>query len=97
LLATENSVHATKDHLWHVETLARICRADDELLLATPFQVVDLTDKSDQEKGIKWWEQLTAAGGENSQTPAFKTECFTNSHTPALYLWTSTHSSQLGG
>jgi protein phosphatase len=64
LLATEGSVHATKDHLWHMETLAQICRADDELLLATPFQVVDLTDKSDQEKGIKWWEEMTAAGGE---------------------------------
>jgi protein phosphatase len=64
LLASETSVHATKDHIWHMETLARICRADDELLLATPFQVVDLTDRSDQEKGIRWWEELTAAGGE---------------------------------
>jgi hypothetical protein len=25
------------------------------LLLATPFQVVDLTDRADQDKGIKWW------------------------------------------
>jgi protein phosphatase len=64
LLGTEGSVHVTKDHIWHLETLARMCRADDELLLATPFQLVDLTDKSDQEKGIKWWEELTAAGGE---------------------------------
>jgi protein phosphatase len=47
-----------------METLARICQADTGLLLATPFQVVDLTDRAEQEKGIKWWEQLTASGGE---------------------------------
>jgi protein phosphatase len=64
LLASERDVHTTKDHLWHMETLARICGADPELLLATPFQVVDLTDKVDQEKGIMWWEELTGGGGE---------------------------------
>jgi protein phosphatase len=64
LLASEGAVHTTKDHLWHMETLARICGADQELLLATPFQVIDLTDKVDQEKGIVWWEELTARGGE---------------------------------
>jgi len=64
LLATEGAVHTVKDHIWHMETLARICRADHELLLATPFQVVDLTNKADHEKGIQWWEELTAGGGE---------------------------------
>ena len=64
LLASEGAVHTAKDHLWHMGTLARICQADTALLLATPFQVVDLTDRADQEKGIKWWEDLTASGGE---------------------------------
>src|SRR5579864_3244293 len=64
LLASEGAVHTTKGHLWHMERLARICGADPELLLATPFQVVDLTDRADQGKGIKWWEELTATGGE---------------------------------
>lgn len=64
LLASAGAVHSTKDHVWHMETLARICAADQELLLATPFQVVDLTNKADQGKGIKWWEELTAGGGE---------------------------------
>jgi protein phosphatase len=40
------------------------CSADPELLLATPFRVVDLTDKADQERGIRWWEELTASRGE---------------------------------
>ncbi|MGA8763060.1 MAG: polynucleotide kinase-phosphatase [Candidatus Sulfotelmatobacter sp.] len=64
LLASEGSVHTGRDHVWHMETLARLCLADAGLLLATPFQVVDLTDKAAQEKGIKWWEQLTESGGE---------------------------------
>lgn len=64
VLASESRIHTANDHVWHMETLARICAADPELLLATPFRVVDLTDKADQEKGIQWWEELTASGGE---------------------------------
>jgi protein phosphatase len=64
LLASESGLHTANDHVWHMETLARICDADPNLLLATPFRVVDLTDKADQEKGIQWWEELTASGGE---------------------------------
>jgi protein phosphatase len=64
LLASESGVHTANDHVGHMETLARICQADPELLLKTPFQVLDLTDNADREKGIKWWEELTASGGE---------------------------------
>ena len=38
LLATEGQVHTDKDHVWHMETLAEVCRADPELLLATAVQ-----------------------------------------------------------
>jgi protein phosphatase len=54
LLASESGVHTANNHVWHMETLARICDADPDLLLATPFRVVDLTDKADQERGIQW-------------------------------------------
>jgi polynucleotide kinase-phosphatase len=64
ILASEGSVHSAKDHVWHMETLAGICRADPELLLETPFQTLDLTQPAEQQKGIAWWEELTAAGGE---------------------------------
>jgi protein phosphatase len=64
ILASEGSVHSAKDHVWHMETLAGICRADPELLLETPFQTLDLTHLAEQQKGIAWWENLTAAGGE---------------------------------
>ena len=62
LLATEGHVHADKDHVWHMETLAEVCRADPELLLATPYKVVDVTDPASEAAGIAWWEELTGPG-----------------------------------
>jgi protein phosphatase len=64
VLATEGAAHTTRDHVWHLDTIARLCGADRDLLLATPARIVDLTDRADQEKATTWWEELTAAGGE---------------------------------
>jgi protein phosphatase len=64
LLASEGVVHGDKDHVWHMATLARLCAADPELLLATPYRAVDLNDEASQLAGIAWWEELTASGGE---------------------------------
>jgi protein phosphatase len=64
LLASEGAVHGTRDHIWHMETLARISACDPKLLLATPYLRIDLTLPEEQERGISWWEQLTADGGE---------------------------------
>jgi protein phosphatase len=36
LLTSEGHVHVDKDHVWHMEMLARLCAADSGLLLATP-------------------------------------------------------------
>jgi protein phosphatase len=64
LLATEGAVHTDKDHEWHMRVLARVCEADPELLLATPYLLVDVTDPDSQKEGVGWWEGLTASGGE---------------------------------
>ncbi|MBF6613959.1 MAG: polynucleotide kinase-phosphatase [Chloroflexi bacterium] len=64
LLATEGRVHTDKDHVWQMETLARICQADEELLFATEYKVVDVTDEASQTEGVRWWEELTGRGGE---------------------------------
>jgi protein phosphatase len=64
LLASEGAVYTDKNHLWHLQTLARICAADEKLLLATAYQMVDLTDTESQIAGIRWWEELTSRGGE---------------------------------
>jgi protein phosphatase len=64
LLASEGVVHADKDHVWHMTTLAHLCSADPDLLLATRYRAVDLNDEASQLAGIAWWEELTASGGE---------------------------------
>ena len=64
LLASEGAVHADKDHVWHMTTLARLCASDPGLLLTTPYKVVNLNDGVGQQDGIAWWEELTASGGE---------------------------------
>jgi protein phosphatase len=64
LLASESKLHADRDHVWHMDTLAKLCAADEDLLLATPYQVVDVTDPESCQAGTGWWEALTADGGE---------------------------------
>ena len=71
LLASEGAVHADKDHLWHLETLAGICRADPALLLATSYKVVDLADAASEEAATGWWEELTGHGGEGMVVKPF--------------------------
>jgi protein phosphatase len=64
LLATEGGVHVDKDHVWHMEELAKICRCDEELLLTTPYKIVDVTDSASEAEGMDWWTKLTERGGE---------------------------------
>lgn len=64
LLASESGVHSNRDHEWHLATLALLCRADPELLLATPHRLVDVTDPASEQAATTWWEELTARGGE---------------------------------
>ena len=64
LLATEGKIHIDQSHVWHMEALAKVCREDTELLLATEFRVVDLTDLENTSAGIDWWTNLTERGGE---------------------------------
>jgi protein phosphatase len=64
LLATEGQVHTQRDHVWHMETLAAVCKASDGLLLATPYRQVDVTETASVEDATRWWEELTGRGGE---------------------------------
>lgn len=66
LLAGEGAVYTDKPHPWHMETLAKLCRADPDLLLATPYRLIDVTDEQSLAEGIGWWEELTACGGEGT-------------------------------
>jgi protein phosphatase len=64
LLATEKAVHVGENHLWHMEVLESLCRADDEVFLPTRHLTVDVTDPASEEAGVRWWEELTNTGGE---------------------------------
>jgi len=64
IMATEGRVHVDKDHVWHMETSHELCNAADDMLLATPYKVVDLTDQDSCQAAVSWWQELTAEGGE---------------------------------
>lgn len=64
LLATEGRVHTDRDHVWHMEELATICRMDAAMMLATPHKVIDVTNPVSEAEGIDWWTRITERGGE---------------------------------
>ncbi len=64
LLATEGATHLDKTHVWHMETLEQLSKADPGLIVATPFRAARLADAGETDAVIGWWEKLTAAGGE---------------------------------
>jgi protein phosphatase len=65
LLASHGHVHADRDHLWHMQTLSRLATAVSEgPFMTTSYRLVELNDPASVEQGIKWWEDLTARGGE---------------------------------
>jgi hypothetical protein len=63
LLASENAVHTQRDHRWHMTTLARLATPDGPIA-GTEHLTVDLNDEASIAAGIRWWEDLTARGGE---------------------------------
>lgn len=64
LLASEKKVHVDRSNEWHMQMAHRICREDDDVLLATRFQIVDTIEQSSLEAGRDWWLDLTENGGE---------------------------------
>jgi protein phosphatase len=44
-----------------MQTLARLVGG---ILVATPFLAADFTDPESEARAIRWWEELTARGGE---------------------------------
>jgi protein phosphatase len=47
-----------------METLAQLCAAAPDLLLATTNRKVDLVDNDSQKRAIDWWTEHTERGGE---------------------------------
>src|SRR5690606_22429392 len=63
LLATEGRTYTDKDHVWHMDTLAKLAN-EDGVLVATPYRVVNVEDEASVDGGVAWWMELTGKGGE---------------------------------
>ncbi len=72
LLASEGHAYFDRDHSWHMETLANLCAAAPELLLATTNRKVDLVDNVSQQEAIDWWTTHTENGGEGMVVKPFR-------------------------
>jgi len=61
LLATEGAVYHERPHLWHLALADRLASADPELISVTRRICAGTGDPA---PATRWWEELTAAGGE---------------------------------
>ena len=61
LLATDGAVYHDRPHLWHLALADRLAAADPELISVTRRICADTSDPA---PATRWWEELTAAGGE---------------------------------
>jgi protein phosphatase len=64
ILATEGQAYMDKNHEWHITEIAAICAHDPQLLMATPYKIVDLENQNSFDEAVNWWIQLTEKGGE---------------------------------
>jgi protein phosphatase len=64
VLATESRHWLEKDHEWHMSAISGLCAGDADLLLETPYRVVDLADVDSEKNAVDWWLKLTGEGGE---------------------------------
>jgi protein phosphatase len=64
ILATEGRTWCAENHIWHLETIAKYITGADPIFMATNHLLVDLLDENSVVAGVKWWEELTATGGE---------------------------------
>ncbi|MFF2620730.1 polynucleotide kinase-phosphatase [Oerskovia jenensis] len=62
--ASGGETYATRDHLWHLGIADRLVEADPVLFRTTRRLVVDLADDASRAEGVRWWEEMTGAGGE---------------------------------
>ncbi|MGH3625126.1 MAG: polynucleotide kinase-phosphatase [Sciscionella sp.] len=64
LLAAEQATYHDREHAWHLALAQRLTVADQELFASTATTTVDTTDEDSIGAATRWWEELTAAGGE---------------------------------
>ena len=63
LLASEAKVWFDRDHKFHMTVAGRLAAAGDAVT-ATRWRAVSLDDIEACEAAVRWWEEMTASGGE---------------------------------
>ena len=64
ILATEGATYSDRSHSWHLSIADRLAAADPELFRPTKSMIVNLADEESEDAATRWWESLTASGGE---------------------------------
>jgi protein phosphatase len=64
LLAAGEATFQNKPHDWHLGIADRLVEADPMTFAPTRRFAVDTTDPESTAAGARWWEELTAGGGE---------------------------------
>jgi protein phosphatase len=64
LLASAGAVYHDRPHLWHLGLADRLAAVCPELIAATRRLAVQTGDPASTDAATRWWEDLTAAGGE---------------------------------
>jgi protein phosphatase len=64
LLATEGAVYHQRPHMWHLALADRLAAASPEMIIATRRVGAEVGDPASVAVATRWWEELTAAGGE---------------------------------
>jgi protein phosphatase len=62
--AAGGATYQDRPHAWHLQLADRLLAADERLLAPTRRLFVDVGDESSVAEGVRWWEELTEAGGE---------------------------------
>ncbi len=63
-LAAEHGVLALRPHLWHLTLASRLHEQDPATFRQTAALRVTLGDDASEAAAVRWWEELTGAGGE---------------------------------
>jgi protein phosphatase len=69
-VATRQMIRPVQDHVWHMESIAAMTRGSN-VIIATPYRVVDLYDDTSVAGATSWWEEMTSRGGEGMVVKPF--------------------------
>ncbi len=58
------ATYQDRPHAWHLELADRLVASDEGMVAPTRRQFVDLRGAASMADGVRWWEELAAAGGE---------------------------------